>query len=379
MQSDTRKMLSKTTSSGETAFPWKLHMVLEESIFEGFDDIISWIGNNAFKVHDPVRFEESVMRRFFNQTQYKSFQRQRKFIDCITIARTILNIISHSQRVSFTIPFHMAVNIYGFKRVKAVGKVTGSYTHPLFIRGNPDACCYMVRVKVKKKGIRKTLISKISKESRTKNNIIESQSFDKFLHPIEYFSSPLHRRFKSLNESLANNGIIEPTPLPRRSVSPSSATDNNNGIIEPTPFRIDSMGASNNSKTMATDTNTILSNMDVVPCDSSNYSDRESVYTARHDSVLPMRFSIANSNTIGMVPIQEPEQHHHYQKCRCNNAALDLENMFDDDNWNKRNMRASTGSADPSFLNPFAMNNASYDQYAHMMVESLSNRKVDSY
>ena len=72
------KLLSQTNSSGETAFPWKLHMVLEQSIWEGFDDIISWQGENAFKVHDPIEFEKTIMKRFFNQTQYKSFQRQRK-------------------------------------------------------------------------------------------------------------------------------------------------------------------------------------------------------------------------------------------------------------------------------------------------------------
>ena len=75
-----RKMLSKTTSSGETAFPWKLHMVLDESAFGGYEDTISWIGDTAFKVHDPIKFEETIMQRYFNQTQYKSFQRQRKFI-----------------------------------------------------------------------------------------------------------------------------------------------------------------------------------------------------------------------------------------------------------------------------------------------------------
>ena len=85
-----RKMLSKTTSSGEIAFPWKLHMVLEESFYGGFEDVISWIGHNAFKVHDPIQFEETIMQRYFNQTQYKSFQRQRKYNDvCDLMARTI--------------------------------------------------------------------------------------------------------------------------------------------------------------------------------------------------------------------------------------------------------------------------------------------------
>ena len=77
--SGSRRLLSPTTSSGDTAFPWKLHKVLEEATWHGFTEVISWQGNNAFKVHDPIAFEESIMKRYFNQTQYKSFQRQRKY------------------------------------------------------------------------------------------------------------------------------------------------------------------------------------------------------------------------------------------------------------------------------------------------------------
>jgi len=72
------KLLSKTTSNGETAFPWKLHIVLEESERQGFEDIISWQGDRSFKVHDAKQFDHSIMKEYFNQTQYKSFQRQRK-------------------------------------------------------------------------------------------------------------------------------------------------------------------------------------------------------------------------------------------------------------------------------------------------------------
>jgi len=73
------RLLSETTSNGETAFPWKLHIVLEESERQGFDDVISWQGDKAFKVHEPKKFEDSIMKEYFNQTQYKSFQRQRKY------------------------------------------------------------------------------------------------------------------------------------------------------------------------------------------------------------------------------------------------------------------------------------------------------------
>jgi hypothetical protein len=74
-----RRLLPKTTSSGETTFPWKLHTLLEQSELDGFDDIISWLGDHMFKVHCPILFEEKVMKRFFNQSQYKSFQRQREY------------------------------------------------------------------------------------------------------------------------------------------------------------------------------------------------------------------------------------------------------------------------------------------------------------
>ena len=102
------KLLSETTSNGETAFPWKLHIVLEQSERQGFKDTISWEGDRAFKVHDPKKFGDSVMKEYFNQTQYKSFQRQRKY--CTTIVIAVKNLVtttfflrlSHSQHVSYS-------------------------------------------------------------------------------------------------------------------------------------------------------------------------------------------------------------------------------------------------------------------------------------
>lgn len=73
------RLLPEITSNGEAAFPWKLHKVLDESNKHGFDNIVSWQGNNSFKVHDPKMFEKVIMKKYFNQTRYKSFQRQRKY------------------------------------------------------------------------------------------------------------------------------------------------------------------------------------------------------------------------------------------------------------------------------------------------------------
>ena len=72
------KLLSRSTSNGEPTFPWKLHMVLEESERLGFAGVISWQGDRTFRVHSRKRFELHFMRAHFKQTQYRSFQRQCK-------------------------------------------------------------------------------------------------------------------------------------------------------------------------------------------------------------------------------------------------------------------------------------------------------------
>ncbi len=58
-------------------FPWKLHDMLDRSSTEGYDDVVSWVDNGeAFRVHLPDVFVESVMSRFFKQTKYKSVSYQ---------------------------------------------------------------------------------------------------------------------------------------------------------------------------------------------------------------------------------------------------------------------------------------------------------------
>ena len=58
-------------------FPYKLHDMLEYSAAEGLESIVSWLPNHrSFKVFNVPKFVNEVMPRFFNQTKYKSFQRQ---------------------------------------------------------------------------------------------------------------------------------------------------------------------------------------------------------------------------------------------------------------------------------------------------------------
>ena len=99
-------------------FPWKLHTMLEAAEGEDFQHIVSWVrGGKAFKVHDPEKFVEVVLRKYFiGQTRYKSFQRQ--------------------------------LNIYGFKRVTR-GPEKGVCYHELFLRGFKELCYRMDRQKLK--------------------------------------------------------------------------------------------------------------------------------------------------------------------------------------------------------------------------------------
>jgi hypothetical protein len=99
-------------------FPWKLHDMLEDAEKDKrFHSIISWLPDheNVFRVHNSAAFVNLVMPKYFNQTKYKSFQRQ--------------------------------LNIWGFCHIPS------GYAHPCFIRGKPSLCRQMVRRKRIKGGI----------------------------------------------------------------------------------------------------------------------------------------------------------------------------------------------------------------------------------
>jgi hypothetical protein len=128
---EARRLLVGSSLLPSPSFPWRLHKLLEDAQQLGFQHIVSWQpGGNAFKVHDHLQFVSTIIKIYFNQTQYKSFQRQ--------------------------------LNIYGFQSIAAPQeqgrREKRSYTHELFIRGEPEKCLYMVRTKVKRKGWKNELL-----------------------------------------------------------------------------------------------------------------------------------------------------------------------------------------------------------------------------
>ena len=61
-----------------TSFPFSLHRLLETAdMDEALGAIISWVpSGKGFKVHNRQHFEQEIIPHFFNQTKFKSFQRQ---------------------------------------------------------------------------------------------------------------------------------------------------------------------------------------------------------------------------------------------------------------------------------------------------------------
>jgi hypothetical protein len=64
----------------EFAFPFQVYNLLEDAERLGFESIVSWVQNGAgFMVQDREEFTRRIMPAYFDQTRYKSFQRQLNF------------------------------------------------------------------------------------------------------------------------------------------------------------------------------------------------------------------------------------------------------------------------------------------------------------
>jgi hypothetical protein len=86
---------------------------------EEHESIVSWLPHGkAFRVHKPTEFASDIMRRYFKQSKYKSFQRQ--------------------------------LRIYGFWRIDSKEKTDyGAYYHTQFLRGQKNMSLTMTRKTIK--------------------------------------------------------------------------------------------------------------------------------------------------------------------------------------------------------------------------------------
>ena len=109
------RLRSIQSCNGINQFPFKLHDMLLAAEQEGFTSVVSWLPmQDAFRVHITDEFAEKILPRFFNQSKYKSFQKQ--------------------------------LNVWGFVRITK-GPDRGGYKHTLFVRGKKALCTQMSRRK----------------------------------------------------------------------------------------------------------------------------------------------------------------------------------------------------------------------------------------
>jgi len=161
---DIARNISDNSSNDDTtnmftkfAFPFKLHSILENSGKSGQESIISWLpSGKAFKIHKPKDFADVIMPQYFNQTKYRSFQRQ--------------------------------LYIYGFDRVKdKASDDYGAYFHELFIRGASDLCLDMQRKKIKGTGLS-------NEERRKKASVLRENSKQSSIKSLLRTQSNMHQQ-----------------------------------------------------------------------------------------------------------------------------------------------------------------------------------------
>jgi hypothetical protein len=104
-------------ASSKLPFLLKLHEMLGDVEKTGNQHIVSWLPDGrAFKVYRPKYFVQKIIPYYFNQSKYKSFQRQ--------------------------------LHLYEFTRTRR-GPEAGAYSHPNFVRGVTSLCSSMNPVKIK--------------------------------------------------------------------------------------------------------------------------------------------------------------------------------------------------------------------------------------
>lgn len=107
---------TEPTIERDPPFPEKLHRLLRDVEYLGRSDVISFVADDTFRIHDPVIFFHDVLPQYFRQTKLSSFKRQLK--------------------------------LYGFELVTK-GPTIGGYRHKLLSRKDPTLCREMKRVAIK--------------------------------------------------------------------------------------------------------------------------------------------------------------------------------------------------------------------------------------
>lgn len=134
----------KKPKAKKREFPWKLHTMLDKMEEENKEHIISWgYDGTSFKVHNPEQFVSDIMSTYFNQSQYRSFQKMVSYqLPLCFYPRMAMKLIS------------IQLNLYNFEKIMG-GPMKGGYFHPMFRRDDKERCLKM-KIRPKKDSNRPT-------------------------------------------------------------------------------------------------------------------------------------------------------------------------------------------------------------------------------
>lgn len=171
--------------------------MLEDAEEKGFDDIVSWNKNgDGFTVHNKDRFTKEIVPIYFNQTRYKSFQRQ--------------------------------LSLYGFER-STTGSNKGLRHHEKLRRGFKHLCRQMKPVGYKPRGQEKV---KDKKDADMTNSpsLVSAESEQSTSPPNIQLSLPR----QGLPTVISSDSIYKENPIS----SPSLLeTANDGSIMQPSTSR----------------------------------------------------------------------------------------------------------------------------------------------
>jgi hypothetical protein len=138
-----QEVLKKDLFHIKLPFPWKLHELLDHVERDSKEHIISWLPcGRAFQIHKPDEFCDSIMTKYFRQTQFKSFTRQ---VGSNVAMKTkhLVRFVTSSFVVSHLL---QKLYIYGFSKIiGGDADRTRTFSHPEFVKGNRSPCLTLGR------------------------------------------------------------------------------------------------------------------------------------------------------------------------------------------------------------------------------------------
>lgn len=198
---DLALLQKRPSRDAEGRFPCKLHKMLTDVEKEGLTDIISWHPDGkTFKVHQPEKFTEEILPRYFKKSKYRSFQRQ--------------------------------LNLYGYHRITALKPFWEScYHHPDFSRDDETGCRKINRPLRRKRGQKATSTSPSTIEDPTKaanaaDNEMGHRSKQVMMEMVDFMAAPQNVE-SSMQNRQANNGTpaVEEEPAVTRAIFEEKANE----------------------------------------------------------------------------------------------------------------------------------------------------------